>query len=490
MAGVDRADRPRLRPHHQRLRSGAVTPVADALEQLPVRHARRREEHVVTRDEIVGGENAAEVVAGVGGGAALVVVAGPEPAVKSAADAFQRAGGDDALGGAADAEQHVGAALRPGGRDRAGDVAVGDEADPGAGLAALLDDVFVAGAVEDHGSHVVDVFAERLRHRLEVVRDRRVQVDRLSRLGSHGDLLHVHARPGVEHRSPLREGDHGDGIGAAEGGERGPVDGVDGDVARWATGTDLLAVVEHRRLVLLALTDDDDTVHGDVVEHEPHGIHGGLIGRLLVAPTHPAPGGEGGRLGHAGQLHGEVAVGCLALLHCWDLLGAGGLASGLYPGPRLAHPGAAYHDPCPSHPSCYQRLVQQATGGTVDAVTTARDRWQAAFEHADHRDADFDTMSGLPVAPVYGPDDGEFPGEWPYTRGPRASMYRSKLWTMRMFAGFGTAPDTNRRFRELLAAGGDGLSTAFDLPTLMGRDSDDPLAVGEVGKCGVAVDTL
>jgi methylmalonyl-CoA mutase N-terminal domain/subunit len=123
-------------------------------------------------------------------------------------------------------------------------------------------------------------------------------------------------------------------------------------------------------------------------------------------------------------------------------------------------------------------------------VSTARDRWQREFEKAELRDADFTTMSGVPVAPVYGPDDGEFPGEWPYTRGPYASMYRSKPWTMRMFAGFGTAPDTNRRFRDLLAAGGDGLSTAFDLPTLMGRDSDDPLSMGEVGKCGVAVDTL
>jgi methylmalonyl-CoA mutase N-terminal domain/subunit len=99
-------------------------------------------------------------------------------------------------------------------------------------------------------------------------------------------------------------------------------------------------------------------------------------------------------------------------------------------------------------------------------------------------------MSGLPIEPVYGPDDGEFPGAYPYTRGPYASMYRSKLWTMRMFAGFGTAIDTNQRFRDILAAGGDGLSTAFDLPTLMGRDSDDPLGEGEVGKCGVAVDTL
>jgi methylmalonyl-CoA mutase N-terminal domain/subunit len=123
-------------------------------------------------------------------------------------------------------------------------------------------------------------------------------------------------------------------------------------------------------------------------------------------------------------------------------------------------------------------------------MASGRDSWREAFEAASTREAEFDTMSGVPVEPVYGPADGEFPGQWPYTRGPYASMYRSKLWTMRMFAGFGTALDTNARFRELLAAGGDGLSTAFDLPTLMGRDSDDPLSLGEVGKCGVAVDTL
>src|SRR5688572_24149949 len=99
-------------------------------------------------------------------------------------------------------------------------------------------------------------------------------------------------------------------------------------------------------------------------------------------------------------------------------------------------------------------------------------------------------MSGAPVEPVYGPDDGEFPGQFPYTRGPYASMYRSKLWTMRMFAGFGTAEETNVRFKEILRGGGTGLSTAFDLVTLMGRDSDDPLARGEVGKSGVAIDTL
>lgn len=99
-------------------------------------------------------------------------------------------------------------------------------------------------------------------------------------------------------------------------------------------------------------------------------------------------------------------------------------------------------------------------------------------------------MSGVPLEPVYGPDDAEFPGVYPYTRGPYASMYRSKLWTMRMFAGFGTATDTNARFREIIAAGGDGLSTAFDMPTLLGLDSDDPMSLGEVGRCGVAIDSV
>src|SRR3954452_12875276 len=119
-----------------------------------------------------------------------------------------------------------------------------------------------------------------------------------------------------------------------------------------------------------------------------------------------------------------------------------------------------------------------------------REEWQQAFEGSRLRDTPFTTMSGIPLDPVYGPADGEFPGVYPYTRGPYASMYRSKLWTMRMFAGFGTADDTNWRFKEIIKAGGDGLSTAFDMPTLLGIDSDDPMALGEVGRCGVAIDSL
>src|SRR5437868_2714125 len=108
-----------------------------------------------------------------------------------------------------------------------------------------------------------------------------------------------------------------------------------------------------------------------------------------------------------------------------------------------------------------------------------------------------ETMSGLPLAGVYGPSDlgagwtyedrlGD-PGRFPFTRGPHETMYRGKLWTMRMFSGFGTPADTNRRFKFLLEHGQTGLSTAFDMPTLMGFDPDDPRSLGEVGREGVAV---
>jgi methylmalonyl-CoA mutase N-terminal domain/subunit len=123
-------------------------------------------------------------------------------------------------------------------------------------------------------------------------------------------------------------------------------------------------------------------------------------------------------------------------------------------------------------------------------VTDNRKIWSDAFAASSLRSGRFETMSGVPVEPVYGPDDGEFPGVYPYTRGPYASMYRSRLWTMRMFAGFGTAEDTNWRFKEIIKSGGDGLSTAFDMPTLLGLDSDDPMSLGEVGRCGVAIDSM
>jgi len=111
----------------------------------------------------------------------------------------------------------------------------------------------------------------------------------------------------------------------------------------------------------------------------------------------------------------------------------------------------------------------------------------------------FRTVSNLPIQPLYTPDDIKdqdfgrdigFPGEYPFTRGVQATGYRGRLWTFRMFSGFGTAQDTNKRWKQLLADGETGLSTAFDFPTLMGYDSDSPKSTAEVGKCGVAIDTL
>ena len=126
------------------------------------------------------------------------------------------------------------------------------------------------------------------------------------------------------------------------------------------------------------------------------------------------------------------------------------------------------------------------------------DARSAADGVSGNRSAERLSPSGIPVEPVYRPEDGVTdydgqsgdPGAFPFTRGVQPTMYRGRLWTMRQYAGFGTAAETNARFRHLLAAGQTGLSVAFDLPTQMGIDSDSPRAVGEVGRVGVAIDTV
>ncbi len=130
---------------------------------------------------------------------------------------------------------------------------------------------------------------------------------------------------------------------------------------------------------------------------------------------------------------------------------------------------------------------------------SARQRWEAELAKAAVREQPPTTVSGMPIEALYTPEslngfdpdqDLGYPGQYPFTRGVHASMYRSRLWTMRQFAGFGTARETNARFKFLLEKGQTGLSTAFDLPTLMGLDSDDLRSLGEVGRLGVAVDSL
>jgi methylmalonyl-CoA mutase, N-terminal domain len=134
--------------------------------------------------------------------------------------------------------------------------------------------------------------------------------------------------------------------------------------------------------------------------------------------------------------------------------------------------------------------------GSTAAPQTPLEGWEAAYAATPERDAPFTTLSGEPIRPLYTEADlpaGErigLPGQFPYTRGVYPSMYRGRLWTMRQFAGFGTAEETNARFRYLLDHGQTGLSTAFDMPSLMGHDSDHPLSLGEVGREGVAIDTV
>ncbi|MBW3084549.1 Methylmalonyl-CoA mutase [Austwickia sp. TVS 96-490-7B] len=138
------------------------------------------------------------------------------------------------------------------------------------------------------------------------------------------------------------------------------------------------------------------------------------------------------------------------------------------------------------------------------ARANGRQRWQQRYRSAVAagavRDADFTTLSGVEVEPVYGPSDAQaeadghfarigWPGEWPFTRGLHTTGYRGRTWTIRQFAGFGNAEQTNERYHMILGRGGGGLSVAFDMPTLMGRDSDDPMSLGEVGHCGVAIDS-
>ncbi len=131
-------------------------------------------------------------------------------------------------------------------------------------------------------------------------------------------------------------------------------------------------------------------------------------------------------------------------------------------------------------------------------IEAGRQRWRQRFDAARQRDADFTTLSGTPLDPVYGPPDGDdvtgferigWPGEYPFTRGLYPTGYRGRPWTIRQFAGFANAAQTNARYKLILGAGGGGLSVAFDMPTLMGRDSDDPHSLGEVGHCGVAIDS-
>jgi len=141
--------------------------------------------------------------------------------------------------------------------------------------------------------------------------------------------------------------------------------------------------------------------------------------------------------------------------------------------------------------------------GEIRTLRRGLKKWEQAYQQefslSGQKEKEFTSISGRPIKALYTPLDLKdfdygrdlgFPGQYPFTRGIHPTMYRGRIWTMRQFSGFGTAEDTNRRYKYLLSQGQTGLSVAFHLPTLMGIDSDHPMARGEIGKCGVAVDTL
>ncbi|HEC33702.1 MAG TPA: methylmalonyl-CoA mutase, partial [Chloroflexi bacterium] len=148
-------------------------------------------------------------------------------------------------------------------------------------------------------------------------------------------------------------------------------------------------------------------------------------------------------------------------------------------------------------------LQPQAEEETVNALERVRQKWEErtvkpVLERFPERRERFETLSGIPLDRIYTSTDVEidylrdigFPGQYPFTRGVQPTMYRGRLWTMRQYAGYATAEESNARYRYLLEQGQTGLSVAFDLPTQLGYDADDPLAEGEVGKVGVSISSL
>jgi hypothetical protein len=314
--------------HHERLGVRLAGAVADAVHELAVGDAGRDEEAVVGRHEVVGRQDAIQIVPGVDRALALVVIDGPQLALDDAADGLDRARRDDALGRAADADEQVdpGVGTRCG--DAAGDVAVDDELDAGTRGADLVDQIGVPGTVEHADRDVAVRDALRLGDQRDVLGDRQADVDDIGGLGPGDELLHVEDGRRVVHRAARGDGHDGHGVRQALGGQGRPVDRVDRDVARGAGAvTDLLAVEQHGCFVLLTLADHDDALHLDGVDERAHRVDRDPVGTVLVTAADPAAGSHGSGLGHADQVEGEISVGRLSggleAVH-GDILAGGG----------------------------------------------------------------------------------------------------------------------------------------------------------------------
>ena len=309
MVGLDHPDRAGLRSHDDRLRGAAAAVVLDALEQVAVGDPGGAEEDVLAGHQVLGGQNLVQVVAGIDGLLAFGVVGRRELGLDRAAHAADRRRGDDALRCAADAGEQVGARVRPARGDGARHVAVGDQPDPGAGLADVVDQLVVPGPVQDAhrdvgGRRIATLATERTFSPIGAVMSMASD-----RFGSDGDLVHVEHRRRVEHRAALGNREHRDRVGQALAHQRGAVDRVDGEVTFGTVAVaDLLTVVEHRRVVLFALADDHDAAHRHRVHQLAHGVDRRAVAALLVAPADPAASRHGAGLRDPHEFEGEVAI--------------------------------------------------------------------------------------------------------------------------------------------------------------------------------------
>ena len=316
MAGVDHANRAAAHPHHEALRRGTVGVVSHTAQQVAVGDSRGGKERVITVDEVVGGEHAAHVDARGAGERAVFFAAGPQQALNLAAERLDGGSRGDALWCAADTHQRIHAGLRPCRGNCAEDVAVADEFDTATRGANLADQVGVSRPIEHHDGQLAERLVLGASNRVEIVAHRFGDVDCAACVGPDGDLVHVHERPGVEHRAALGDGDHAERIASPERGERRAVDRVDRHVGHgFAAVADVLAVEEHRRFVFFAFADHDDAVHAHRVEQVAHRVDRRAVGGILVASSDPLRCCESRRFRHPHELHRQVSVGLLGERH-------------------------------------------------------------------------------------------------------------------------------------------------------------------------------
>ena len=226
-----------------------------------------------------------------------------------ASHALQGCGSDDAFGSAADAKEDVSPRFGPSRRERACHIAVGDETDASSSRAHFLNDVGVAGAIQDDGGDVADGFAQSISHSAEIFSGGEVEVYGASGIRPNGDLVHIHAGAGLIHGVSVGHRYHSQSVASAVGGELRAVYRVYRNVAaRRGAVADALAVVEHRGFVFFAFAYHHDAVHRHGVQHGAHGIHGCGIHGVVVAPPHQSRRCEGGGFGHSHEFQSEVAL--------------------------------------------------------------------------------------------------------------------------------------------------------------------------------------